>query len=162
MNWDLAIAETGNGGDLVLQGNDLAVVTSIENMPYLGMFGGNVAAVTGGPVVEADSKDWWGNNLLMPSDSGIQFNSIVEKTLNTTSLTSAGRVIIENAIKEDLKFLAVVAKLSVSVTIVSTDRINVRLEIRMKTGGAQVVVISYKKSGDGDFWVLDFSNDFLV
>lgn len=162
MYWDVAIVETGNGGDLQLVGNDLGVVNGIENMPYLAMFGGNVEAVTGGAVVTADSKDYWGNNLLWPGDGAIQWNSIVEKTLNTTALNSAGRAVIEAAIKTDLKFLEKQAKITVSVTIVSTDRINVRLEIKQNSGGQQVTVINYKKSNDGDFWILDFNDDYNV
>jgi hypothetical protein len=72
---DLAIIETGNGGDLQLVGNDLAMVNGIENMPYLGMFGGNIEESTVNKVEKLQSFDWWGNNLLMPGNQSIQFNS---------------------------------------------------------------------------------------
>lgn len=40
---DILLIETDNGGDFVLKNNDLASIEGFENMPYLGMFGGNVA-----------------------------------------------------------------------------------------------------------------------
>lgn len=84
---DLLIYETGGGGDLLIEGNDLAQVTGYENAPYLSMFGGN---------------DWWGNYMLAPQN---QFASQTEQVMNTTPLSSAGRLKIENAIKADLSFL---------------------------------------------------------
>lgn len=163
MSFDLAVIESdGNGGDLQMVGNDLAVVRGIENMPYLGMFGGNVEQVTKNKVDEVESFDWWGNNLLMPANQSIQFNSITEKALNSTPLTSSGRVIIENAIKKDLQFLADSATIEVTVTIVSTDRINVKIKIAQKTGSEKVTIINFKKSANGDFFLLDFNNDFFL
>lgn len=161
MTFDLEIIETGNGGDLVLLRNDLSVVNGIDNMPYLGMFGGNVAASTTAERA-ADAKDWWGNNLLMQSDFAIQFNSIVEKTLNTTGLSSSGRVIIENAIIEDLQFLAPVAKIKVSVSIVATDRINVDIKISTDIGKEQSIGIGFSLGADGDWVLADFNNDFNI
>ena len=79
---DLLIRETGNGGDLVLKGNDLAMVSGAENMPYLSMFGG---------------VNWWGNDLLLGEDIDLQFNSESEAAINDISLNSAGRVALENA-----------------------------------------------------------------
>ena len=163
MSFDIAIIETGNGGDLQLVGNDLAVIRGIENMPYLGMFGGNVEQVTKNRVAEVQSFDWWGNNLLMPSDQSIQLNSITEKALKTIPVTSSGRVLIENAIKEDLKFLADMgAEVEVVVTIVATDHINIKIRIAQSSGSVQVTVINFKKSVDGDFFLFDFNNDFNV
>lgn len=160
---DLAIIETGNGGDLQLVGNDLAVVTGVENMPYLGMFGGNVEAVTTNRIQDAQSFDYWQNNLFMPNNQSVQFNSIVEKTLNTTPLTSAGRVIIENAIKKDLEFLTSAgALLEVTVTIVSTDRINVTLKVQQPLSAEKVTIINFKKKADGDWYIFDFNNDFFL
>ncbi len=161
--FDLAIIETGNGGDLQLVGNDLGVVRGIENMPYLAMFGGNVESVTQNRVQDAQSFDYWQNNLFMPNDQSIQFNSIVEKTLNTTALTSSGRVIIENAIKKDLSFLADGgALLEVSVTIVSTDRINVTLKVQQPLSAEKITIINFKKKSNGDWYIFDFNDDFFL
>ena len=42
MGWDLAILESGNGGDVSMNGSDLAVYYLDENDIYLRMFGGNI------------------------------------------------------------------------------------------------------------------------
>lgn len=163
MSFDLAVIEAnGNGGDLQLVGNDLAIVYGLENMPYLGMFGGNLEESTINNVVRLQSFDWWGNNLLMPNNQSIQFNSIVERTLNNTALTSAGRVIIENAIKTDLAFLSSVATITVSVIIVSTDRINVSLSVLQNTNNTKVTIINFRKQENGDWYIFDFNDDFFL
>jgi hypothetical protein len=163
MPFDLAIIETGNGGDLQLAGSDLGVVFAGENMPYLAMFGGNVEQSTPSKVTQAQSFDWWGNNLFMISTPSAQFNSEVERALRNTPLTSSGRIIIENAIKSDLKFLSQMgAKVTVSVEIVSDDRIDVTLRVVQDQQTEQVRVINFKKKSDGDWYLFDFNNDFLV
>jgi len=43
---DLEIVETLNGGDLLIKNNDLSMIEGLQNMPYIGMFGGNVGHVT--------------------------------------------------------------------------------------------------------------------
>lgn len=161
MAFDLSITEKdGNSGDLQLNGNDLGVAIGIENMPYLGMFGGNVEQVTTTDLV-ADSKDWWGNNLLMKSNQSTQFNSTVEKTFKSTALTSAGRILIEDAIKNDLQFLSPQAKITVTVTIEATDRININIRIELDTM-VRIMIMNYRKVSDGDFFILDFNNDFYL
>jgi len=111
---DLLIRETGNGGDLVLRGNDLAMVSGAENMPYLSMFGGS---------------DWWGNALLLGESIDLQFNSESEKAINEMSLNSAGRVFLENAIQRDLASLKNNSKsaLVVSVSFISAERISIEI-----------------------------------
>lgn len=158
---DLAIVETLNGGDLQLTKNDIAVVDDLENMPYLGMFGGNLEAVTKTRPAGSQAFDYWGNNLLMLSNDSIQFNSITEKTLNNTPLTSEGRVIIENAIKEDLKFLNPLATVEVSVTIVSTDRIDIIIKVIQNEGGIRIIKFKLRRIPDGDFFIQDYNNDFF-
>lgn len=158
--WDLFIGETGNGGDLQMNGNDLAWVKGIENMVYLALFGGNVEAVTS-TIKKQDSKDFWGNDLLMKSNPSIQFNSTTERLLNTTALTSAGRLVIEQGIKEDLKFLSDQADIVPTVVIENTDRLRIDIQLTIDT---QVKVISYqfKKIADGDWVIADFNNDFYL
>jgi hypothetical protein len=160
MSWDLSIIETGNGGDLQLNGNDLAVVFGIENMPYLGMFGGNVEQSTTTEKL-SDAKDWWGNDLLMKSNPSIQFNSVVERTLNNTGLTSSGRVTIEEAIKKDLEFLAPQADIKVTVTITATDRIDINIRIGIDAV-VKVVTANFKKISDGDWVISEFNDDFYL
>lgn len=87
---DIKIYETGNGGDLQLNTNDLAIVYGVENMPYLAMFGGSA---------------WWGNDLLMSQGNGWRFQAETEAVLLATPLNSNGRFLIEAAVKRDLQFL---------------------------------------------------------
>lgn len=162
--FDVAIIETGNGGDIQLQGNDLAIVNSIENMPYLAMFGGNPGFPTKNTITESESFDWWGNGLLIPNNPNNQFNSLTENLLNTIALNSSGRIQIENAIKNDLKFMETFAVISVSVSIVATDKISVQLTIKQNDSSIKIAIINFRKTitTDGDFWILDFSDDFFV
>jgi phage gp46-like protein len=161
--FDVAIIETLNGGDLQQVGNDLAVVGSIENMIYLAMFGGNIEEVTSPKFVPAQSFDYWGNSLLMPNSPSLQFNSYTEKIINSTPLTSSGRVLIENSIKKDLEFFKESgATVSVSVEIVATDKIRVRITIAIQEQLQNITIINFRKSSDGDFFFPDFNNDFFL
>lgn len=127
---DIELIETGNGGDTTINGNDLAMVFSFENMPYLAMFGGNKEAVTTQRLPTEQAQDYWANALLMPNDPSIQFNSLTEKALDTIPLTSSGRLLIEEAIKKDLAFMQPFAEISVSTQIIATDTITINIGIR--------------------------------
>lgn len=163
---DLAVIETGNGGDIQFVGRDLSVIFGIENQTYLAMFGGNVEASTENPTSGQAQKaldfSWWGNTLLMGADTGQQFNSLTERALNTIPLTSEGRVQIEDAIKTDLKFLKDLGKLTVTVTIVDDDEIIVDIKLEMDVN-IKVTTINFKKSSNGDWLIADFnSTDFVI
>lgn len=131
--FDLEIIETGNGGDLFRKGNDLSIVLGFENFPYLALFGGNKAASTppaGGRVAGQQNFDYWGNSIFAPNNPAIQFNSLTERMLDSTPLNSAGRLLIEEAIKADLQFMAPFAKITVTTAIIATDAI--RIDILVK------------------------------
>lgn len=160
--FDVSVIETLNGGDLQQVGNDLAVVYNIENMIYLGMFGGNIEASTDNNAVQVESFDYWANSLLMFNNPSQQFNSLTERTINSVPLTSSGRVLIENAIKKDLEFFKDLGGIvTVSVEIVATDKIKVSIRVELNSQ-KQVTIINFRKSLDGDFFILDFNDDFLV
>jgi hypothetical protein len=91
-----------------------------------------------------------------------QMNSTFERTLKSVPLNSLGRQLIENALKEDLKFLKDLAVIKIDVVVVSDDRIDIKLTIAQNSIQEKVVVINFKKSTDGDFFLLDFNDDFLV
>jgi hypothetical protein len=115
MNTDLLYVEGGSGGDLVVKGNDVALTTGVENMPYLAMFAGDV---------------FWANNL-MPTDGDLQFTSLTYNALLTNPLSSQGRINIENAIKADLNYLKTTipgSTLVVSATIVSSERLDIDIQ----------------------------------
>lgn len=160
MGWDVAIVETGNGGDLTVNGNDLAVFSNDENELYLRMFGGNIEADTKTlRTAGVEDLSYWGNDLLFGNNPEIQFNSLTERTLNNTELTSQGRAIIENAIKKDLKSL----NATVTVQIVSTDKIKVTLKMILPDGSEKIKSFSFVKNpATGDFDLNDFDpNDFV-
>lgn len=161
--FDLAIIETLNGGDLQQKGNDLAVVNGIENMIYLALFGGNLEASTQSNIVQAQSFDYWANSLLMLNTPSQQFNSETERTINSTALTSSGRVLIENAIKKDLEFFSDLgATIEVTVDIVATDKIKVSIRVTLPQQQTTITIINFRKSSDGDFFILDFNDDFFL
>jgi hypothetical protein len=128
MTRDIKIYETGNGGDINVLGNDLESVYSFENMPYLAMFGGNVEQSTN-QVGEDDEQrfDYWGNSFLI--DAASQFNSLTERGLVTTPITSEGRILIENLVRADLEFMRDFAVVTVTVRVISDDKLNIDIGI---------------------------------
>jgi phage gp46-like protein len=162
--FDLGIIETGNGGDLQLQSRgDLAVVNSIENMVYLALFGGNKQS-TKPPAssIPPGSKnyDWWGNNLFYLASSGQQFNSNTERVMNSVELSSNGRLLIQNAINDDLKFLSDKATITVDVKVISDDVVNINIKV-VYNDELKIIIINFKKQAlTGEFSILDFSTDF--
>jgi hypothetical protein len=130
MGNDLAIYASGNGGEATLSGNDLVTTDSLFNMVFLALFGGNPGFVTTGNELKNEQRgDWHGNALLMPNDPAIQFNSTLEHTLNTTPLTSEGRLLIENSAIIDLAFFSTFAKVKVEVSIVKNDRVSIFVKL---------------------------------
>lgn len=125
---DLSIYETGSGGDLILKGANLETTESLWNMPYLALFGGNVEQSTPNIVNENEQQfDWWGNNLLIPNEPNLQYNSLTEKTLNETALNSSGRLKIKQSVKKDLAFMSDFADIEVTVSLLSVDRVEIKI-----------------------------------
>ena len=114
---DLLFYETGDGGDLLLRGNDFAQVFGVENTPYLAMFAGS---------------DWWGNYTL-PTDRQIQ--SKTEDAIRNTPLSSAGRLSILDAVDADLTFLSGIpgTKESVDISVVNSNRLDMVIKVDGKT-----------------------------
>lgn len=127
---DLRLIETYNGGDIVLKGNDIEMISGFQNMPYIGMFGGNRNQSTTGPKVTEQAFDFWGNNLFDPNGQDVWFNSLTEQMLNITSLTSQGRLEIEQTVKKDIDFLTKFATVTVSVQLVSVDTVIITIEVQ--------------------------------
>lgn len=117
---DILIKEAGNGGDLVLLGNDLAAASGYENGPYLSMFGGDA---------------WWGNAFLQDEEPSVRFSSQTERTLREVPLNSAGRIRIEAAINADLAWLRDISGTTVAVatTITSDNRLDINITINGRT-----------------------------
>lgn len=169
---DVALVETGNGGDFRINGNDLLTIQGWGNMPYLALFGGNPEAVTKKKLSTEQNKDWWGNNLLMPQDQSIQFNSLTERALMEVPLTSSGRIRLEAIVKEDLAFMSAFADVSVSVTIESDDKVRILIKVRQPDNlegriaddyRAYIFIWDATQKMLGDFSAMDFSKeDFYV
>lgn len=169
---DVLLIETLNGGDCVKKGDtDIMMVSGWQNMVYLAMFGGNVEANTTQRLPGQQSFDWWGNSLLMPSNSSQQFNSNTERTLKDTPLTSFGRTKIQQAVEKDLEFMKEFATIKVVVTIPSTNKVKIQIDVRQPddfNGSTPDQYRAYvfiwdgtKQSFDGDFSLDDFNNDFF-
>jgi hypothetical protein len=126
---DLEVINTGNGGDLFKVGNDLSMVFSFENMPYLALFGGNRQSTPAVRNAAEQAFDWWGNSLF-PNEPSLQINSLTETAILSTPLTSAGRLIIENAISADLEFMRDFAIISISTEIISDDVLKINIGIK--------------------------------
>jgi len=125
---DIKLYETGNGGDIRVKGNDLEAVAGFDNMPYMLMFGGNVAQSTNEVGDNDESRlDWWANTLF--SNPTEQSNSITERRLQQVSLNSEGRQFIENAVRTDLESMQAFANVSVSVSVVSDDILNIGIKL---------------------------------
>jgi len=126
---DLQLIETDSGGDIVFNGSDLEVINGFQNLPYLGMYGGNVKESTKEYLQNEERFDFWGNNLLMPRNSSIQFNSNIERLLNGVVITSSSRIQIEETVREDLSFMDEFADVEVNVFLESTEKLNIYIKI---------------------------------
>ena len=128
MTNDLELHETGDGGEIRLEGRDIVTTGAIFNQIYLAFFGGNPGASTTGSELDTEQRsDWWGNSLLFQDQPEIQSNSSLERILESVALDSSGRLEIEEAAKEDLAFLSEVAEITVSTEIVSIDRLEITI-----------------------------------
>ena len=135
---DLELIENGDGGDLVKNSNDLSVIYGFENEVYIALFGGNVASDTPQKRNPLDQDmSFWGNNLLHPNDKSIQYNSRTERALNTIPLTSSGRALIEQAVRDDLSYLSAIGSVNVSISITGADRLEIDVTIQQPASSAQ-------------------------
>ena len=135
---DLELIENGDGGDLIKNSNDLSVIYGFENEVYIALFGGNVAQDTPQKRNALDQDlSFWGNNLLHPNDSSVQFNSKTERALNTIPLTSSGRALIQQAVSDDLDYLKVVGSVTVNVSITGVDMIEMDIQLQQPATSAQ-------------------------
>lgn len=132
---DIAIFESGSGGDIFVDNNDIALVEQLYNQVYLACFGGNIEADTlGNEPAGSIREDWWGNALNFPNDPGSQFNSQTERALANNALNSAGRVAIQRAVEADLQYLSPIAKTTVNVVILSANKLTIQVTMVPETG----------------------------
>jgi len=108
---DVKIVSTLDGGDIEIQGNDIATVNGVENVPFLAMFGG----------------DSWCLNFLTDK----KFQSQTEKKLLEVVLNSAGRQEILDAVNADMSFLNDIPGTTwqAAVTLEAPNRIRINVGI---------------------------------
>lgn len=126
---DLKLTAYNDGTDLELLGVDLVGIDGFQNMPLLGMYGGNIEESTKAFNLAELRSDWWGNEMLDFENPAVQMNSKLERTLRNTALNSAGRIEIEETVKKDLDFMTTFGDLDVVVSIVDVDRISIYIKI---------------------------------
>lgn len=131
---DLYLIETGNGGDLVVVGNDMKIIDGLENFIYIGLFGGNPGHSTQGAKVDEQIFDFWGNYLFEPSNRSIWFNSTFEYLLRNLAITTANRIVLEQAILEDLQFMTSFATIQPTVQIVGFDKLKITILVTKING----------------------------
>jgi hypothetical protein len=127
---DLKLIDNGNGGDAVFNGTDLEIISGWENMPYLGLVGGNIESNTIKFNEGEQRMDYWANALFYPNSKSIQFNSDFERLLNDVAITSASRILIDQTIKSDLSFMGVFSSVSITVSVLGLDRIEILIKVK--------------------------------
>jgi phage gp46-like protein len=127
---DILIYESGSGGEMEILNSDLVLTETIFQTIYLALFGGNIESNTADNVPKSVERlDWWGNELLNPNESSKWFNSDTERILTNVTINSQGRQLIEQAVKNDLEFLADVIEVTIDVSITSIDTVKISIFI---------------------------------
>lgn len=127
---DILLHETGNGGDMEIISNDLALTEQLYQQVYLCLFGGNVEASTLGNEIPSEIRmDWWGNSALLSQTKAKQYNSQTEKALNENTLDSQGRVNIARAVEADLSYFKGIADISINVVILSYNKVVINIKL---------------------------------
>lgn len=126
---DIELIDTGSGGDGIFTGNDFVTIDGLQNMIYIGLFGGNLESNTKDFLESEQRFDWWGNGLLLSENESAQFNSDTERLLRDVALTTSTRVQIEETVKSDLQFMTDFATIEVLVIFVNDDRIEINIKI---------------------------------
>lgn len=126
---DIQMTMIPEGGDLIRSGKDLKVIYGFENMPLLALWGGNKEQSTHNKRNPNEQNfDWWGN-ALMPNNPETQMNSATERVMHSVPLNSFGRLQIEAAIKDDLRFMKPFANVTVATEIIATDVLKINIKI---------------------------------
>jgi len=124
---DIGLYETLNGGDMSVQNNDIWQTMTLWNQIYIGLFGGNRAESTSDKSgINEQRFDFWGNQFL-DANPDEYLNSETEKTLDLVALNSAGRIKIEQSVKNDLKFLNKLGTVDVAVSIAGIDKVLIEI-----------------------------------
>lgn len=121
-----SIYEDGNGGDLWIKNNRIQYTMALYVACYLRMFGGNVAQSTTSQLPDGYKKSWWGNDI---NNTTEWVNSDTERLLLGMTITPRNTIILEEAVKKDLKSLEKYGKISVQILLPSLNKVAIRITI---------------------------------
>jgi hypothetical protein len=123
---DVLIFESGDGGELTIENQDLVFVETLYQQIYLALFGGNVEQVTKTNYLFNEQRfDYWGNSLFFADAPSLQFNSNTEKTLQNIALNSSGRLELIRAVESDLQYLNELLNYTVDVLFFEVNKIKI-------------------------------------
>lgn len=123
---DVLIFESGDGGELSIENQDLVFVETLYQQIYLALFGGNVEQVTKTDYLFNEQRfDYWGNSLFFADAPSLQFNSNTEKTLQNIALNSSGRLELIRAVESDLQYLNELLNYTVDVLFFEVNKIKI-------------------------------------
>lgn len=123
---DINLFETGSSGDFAIVNDDLLMGESLYQQIYLALFGGNIEASTKDSYFDSEERfDYWGNSLIWKTEKSVQFNSETERTIQTTTLNSSGRLSIIQSVNNDLEYLKSMINFTVDVQIVKHDSLRI-------------------------------------
>lgn len=113
MYTNFKIEENGDGGDMVLESNDLQIDSGMSTAIYLQLFGD-------------DGTGWWGNDLF---DTDVTVSSETEAALYDNTTTESGLENIKIAVENDLSNLSELGTFVVSVTSDGYDKITIAISV---------------------------------
>lgn len=119
---DILLIETNNGGDMVIENNDIKMTNSFVNQVYLALFGGNVYSDNG-----EQQNEYWANELFIEEN---KYQSMFEKTMMEVVLNSSGLEKIKQAVDVDLAYLKKYANFTIDVSILSKDSLSLYILIK--------------------------------
>jgi len=119
---DLLFIETGNGGDLVLENEDLKTTNNFSNQIYFALFGGNLNSENG-----EQFEEYWANSFFADEN---KFVSSFEKTLMDVVLNSSGLQKLTEAANSDLSFLKKYANYTIDLSILDKDSLYLYIVIK--------------------------------
>ena len=96
---DVLLLQTNNDGDVVYEDGDLKTEKGLQTAAYLSLFGGNKD--DGG--FDEKTKMWWAN--FQEADADYQYRSETQALLDSSPLTSALLLRLEDANLRDLNWL---------------------------------------------------------
>lgn len=123
-----SIYESGEGGQPLIQNNDIKLTRSLSTLVYYALFAGNVEGDTSKNTAPGElHTGWWGNDVTKNSINWI--NSETERLLKGISLSPRTRILIEQAVIKDTDKLKVYGRVDVNVTLPSLNRVSIRVTI---------------------------------